>query len=197
MIKPVMFACAAVVAAACGVGAQDGVADAAASGPAMDPRATAWVAPMQRLAPLVGDWDVQAFAPTTDGWEAGQSFGLSASFITGGAALLQRTQFPVDGALMEVDALFGYDQFREVYRVFAVDAEYGAPDIYQGVITDAGDLVVDNLTADTSWVSDGGSTYNFRLTWRMSAKPHEFLVEITGDQGETWSAFSRMELTPH
>lgn len=206
MTKLIVIACAAALAIVSVAGAQDGVpapiedapdeavSDEAVS--AVDPHRTAWIAPMQRLAPLVGAWSGQTLVPTSDGWEAGEVFDVSASFITDGAALFERTHFPVDGELKDLDLLIGYDQFREIYRVFAIDAGYGIPDIYQGVINEAGDLVVDNLTADTSWVEDDGTTYHFRLTWTMSAEPHAFLVEYTVDQGVTWGAFSRMELTP-
>lgn len=92
---------------------------------------------------------------------------------------------PEDGFIVET--FLSYDQYRNVYRLAAIDDTFGLMDIYEGDFTDSKTLLVTNLRAGTNFpTSDGGEMY-FRLTFsEIDETTREFLVESSADNGASW-----------
>lgn len=150
---------------------------------------------MAQLAPLAGDWVVTELDYGADGeWHAED------------ATYRETTRFLLDGMALRIDpaerpakawrleTTIQYDQNRDVFRLVALDDTWGNLDVFEGDFDADGRLVVTNLRVDTPYVGPDGSRTHFRLTFTITDNAHNTLfIESTGDAGETWRPFQRLE----
>ena len=152
-------------------------------------------AEMARLAPLAGDWVVTEYMPQPDGsWHAAETaYRETTRYLLDGLA--QRIEAPERPAQpWRLETTIQYDQNRDVFRLVALDDTWGNMDVYEGVMTGEGDLVVDDLRADTPYLGADGSRTYFRLTFSIESPDRNTLhVEASRDAGETWQPFQRIE----
>lgn len=154
-------------------------------------------AEMARLAPLAGDWVVTEYMPQPDGrWHAAETtYRETTRYLLDGLA--QRIEAPERPAQpWRLETTIQYDQNRDVFRLVAIDDTWGNMDVYEGVMTGEGDLVVDDLRADTPYLGADGSRTYFRLTFSIESQDRNTLhVDASRDAGETWQPFQRIERT--
>ena len=93
------------------------------------------------------------------------------------------------GTIIHTD--FSYDQYREVYRLMAVDDTWGLMDIYEGDIMD-GALQVTNLRSGTASKLDDGRDLHFRLTIPLSGDERLMTIDRSVDEGLSWVPFFRV-----
>lgn len=150
---------------------------------------------MAVLAPLAGEWVVTEYMPGPDGsWQPAEvSYRETTRYLLDGLAL--RTGAPERPAQpWRLETTVQYDQDRDVFRLVALDDSWGNMDVYEGRVDDAGDLVVDDLRADTPYLGPDGARVHFRLTYSITDFDHNTLhVDASQDAGETWRPFQRIE----
>jgi len=145
---------------------------------------------------IIGDWSKEEFSYSDD-----ETLKLvSSSKITFEKTL---SGFQISGATFDItptDAMnvglaFTYDQYRKVYRMSVVDSIYGLMDIYEGTMNDDNNLMLDNMTSDTSFPGEGGTMY-FRFTLDIKDKNKiSYLIESTSNKGEKWSPMLNYVMT--
>jgi len=143
--------------------------------------------PMDRLASLVGQWDVEfdarsgpneAFTPLRT-----QS---TISPLLGGAFLQETVTMPVPGgARIDLIGLWSYDRFRSVYRFAWLDNTYALFDVHEGNF-DGHALVVSNLRTRTTLLAGNREIFS-RMIW-SELNAHAFRVEslASTDGGASW-----------
>ncbi len=152
-------------------------------------------AEMDRLAPLAGAWSVREYdSDRAGGWTGGETaYTVTIRYLLDNMALREDVpERPVKPWRLETT--IQYDQNRDVFRLVALDDTWGNMDVYEGVMGDDNRLVVDDLRADTPFVNADGSRTHFRLTIEIADRDHHnMLIEASGDAGETWQPFQRIE----
>ena len=165
------------------------------SAPAPFPGAEAQ-AEMARLAPLEGAWTVEVYQANTEGgWTLLGEEHTRIEFMFNDLTLREH---PAEDGVhpYRLETTLQYDQNRDVYRLAAMDDTWGNLDIFEGQWRAPDTLVMTNIKADTSFITDTGQALHFRLTTRIiSEDTHEFLVEMTADRGESWQSFMRYNRT--
>lgn len=91
-----------------------------------------------------------------------------------------------------VETLISFDQYRDIYRLAAIDDTYGLMDIYEGDFIKDGVIQFTNFRAGTNFPTEDGGDMYFRLTFsEIDKNTREFLVENTVDKGATWSPMNK------
>lgn len=145
---------------------------------------------MQRLSSLAGEFRVEGVRHTPDGPVELKPTTATVAYTLNDLALVERSdtdlgqEEPV--GLMTV---FGYDTYREVYRISVIDDTWGVPDIYEGRFVSDGVLVVTNLRSDTHFPLEGGGRLHFQLRWDLTGDVKRFDVLMSGDGGASWSPY--------
>jgi len=151
---------------------------------------------MARLDGLVGRWAATTSTPTQEGRKTGAASTITVRRRMDGAFLESDSIIRTPSFDMRLVSIFSYDQFRQVYRVAAMDGDFGLMDIYEGRIEERGGeavLVVDNFRSDTSFPTRSGGHLHFRLAYTLGQERRSLLVEMTTDRGATWREFSRTD----
>ncbi len=145
---------------------------------------------MQRLASLAGEFRVEGIRHTADGPVDLVPTSATVEYTLNDLALVERSdtdlgrEEPV--GLMTV---FGYDTYREVYRISVIDDTWGVPDIYEGRFVSDGVLIATNLRSDTHFPLEGGGRLHFQLRWDLSGDVKRFDVLMSGDGGASWQPY--------
>ncbi len=152
---------------------------------------------MDRLAPLAGAWSVREYdSDHQGGWTGGETaYAVTIRYLLDNLALREDVpERPVKPWRLETT--IQYDQNRDVFRLVALDDTWGNLDVFEGVMGTDDRLIIDNLRADTPFVNGDGSHTHFRLTIEIADRDHHsMLIEASGDAGETWQPFQRIERT--
>ncbi len=169
-------------------------ASSAAAEPAPDQSGTARAA-MAALRPLAGDWSVAVYSWRDEAWSEPETERATYFFLLNDLALRKAApERPAGGARLETT--IQYDQYRDVYRLVALDDTWGNLDVFEGRRNADGAFVLTNLRSGTVSVGPGGEEYAFRLTLTIESDDANTLaVDISVDGGETWRPFQRLERT--
>ena len=97
-----------------------------------------------------------------------------------------------DGNTIGIEVTFGYDQYRNVYRLYVLDDSFGVPDIYEGTVV--GDqLIATNIGLGTSYPLENGGKLEFRFTMDLSGDKREVKIHMTANEGKQWLPMYRYE----
>lgn len=152
-------------------------------------------AAMEALRPMAGEW-IESVSQWRDGvWSEPVQERATISFLLQDLAL--RKQVPEHTQSdVKMETTIQFDQYRGVYRLFAMDNSWGNMDIYESVSAEPDLIVFDNRRSGTYALEEGGLEFYFRLTLRIvNAGVHQLLVEISSDKGESWQNFQRIDRT--
>lgn len=143
-------------------------------------------AAMQRLAPLIGRWQiVTEFSPDNGAsWQTSEPALVDVSMRQKELMLVET---PLDTQLpgFHVETIIGYDQYREVYRLVAVDDTWGLVDLYEGNL-EGNKVVVTNLKSGTFFPVGENRWRGFRITVELGSLERTMTVEKTDDNGVSW-----------
>ncbi len=135
-----------------------------------------------RLDFLAGDWRVEQFSPTrVDQWRSSGERALRFNSTLNDLYLETR----VGSGGYNYDIVLSFDVAKQLYRITSRDDRSGLIDVYEGVFDERGTLVVSNVGPGTHYVS-GGIRYHNRMTFAPTAGGWEWLVEVSGDGGQSW-----------
>ncbi|MDG1438032.1 MAG: DUF1579 family protein [Emcibacteraceae bacterium] len=145
---------------------------------------------------IIGNWSKEEFSYSDDG---------TLKLVSSSKITFEKTlsNFQISGATfditptdaMNVDLAFTYDQYRKIYRMSVVDSIYGLMDIYEGVMNEDNNLMLDNMTSDTSFPSEGATMY-FRFTLDIKDQNKiSYLIESTSNKGQKWSPMLNYVMT--
>ncbi|MEO0695631.1 MAG: hypothetical protein AAFY84_05990 [Pseudomonadota bacterium] len=152
-------------------------------------------AAMEKLRPLAGEWEM-AVSSWRDGvWSEPEIERTRISYFLNDLAL--RREVPEHSPTnVKMETTIQFDQYRNVYRMAALDDSWGNMDIYEGQETETGTFVFDNIRTGTFAVGPQGEVFSFQLTIEIEdMNSHAMLVEISTDNGKTWAPFQRLERT--
>lgn len=153
---------------------------------------------MDRLAGLVGEWDLKV--ETRDDprlpWTTVQARSAVQGLV-GGGMLLERLSYetPTGGRTELVRAL-SYDRFRKRYRLTEYDTSTKYPNVLEGgAMGDDGRLVLSNKETGTTW-SGFGMTFTGRVV-AYDLGPDGFKIDndLSTDGGENWMTTARFTYT--
>lgn len=148
---------------------------------------------MQRLAVLVGEWDMIVFT-TADGgesWDSSPAQIVTLEFEHKGF-MLEEIPTQLDSPGFHMRTYLTYDQYRNVYRKAALDDVWGILDLYEGTLED-GKLVLTNLASGTFFPLDDGRWRGFRLTLELKDDRRWMWVDKTDDHGVSWQPAFKVE----
>lgn len=142
---------------------------------------------MAKLEHLLGHWKTTNFAWEDNGWKQIATSNVHYFKKLKGKLIAEEISNVMPQDSFIVETFLSYDQYRNTYRLAAIDDIYGLMDIYEGDFIDDKTLQVTNLRAGTNFpTSDGGEMY-FRLTFNeINNNTRNFLVERSSDNGQTW-----------
>lgn len=166
-----------------GAAAQEGVPEAS-----KEP-----LAAMQRLAPMAGAWHMNMEMSADNGatWQKASESVMDFAFRLNGLFL---AEVPTDTSSpgFHLETYFSYDQYRDVYRVAAMDDTWGIMDIYEGTIKD-GQLVVTNLRSKTCFPISENVCRGFRLSIQIDGETtRQMTIDKTDDGGTSWQPSFRV-----
>ena len=156
--------------------------------------ARAPAAAMELLGDMAGDWETTVKIVTETGEWKIQSINKAriTSHLNGllfTEEEIERIEGDQGSPRLKVD--YTYDQYRNVYRVSAVDSGWGLMDIYEGALND-GVLVLTNLRSGTSFPSEDGGTLHFQLRIPTHGDEKEMEVNLSSDGGTNWRPFYKI-----
>jgi len=151
-------------------------------------------AAMAQIDAIKGDWISIVEIVTQSGeWLQQSKNRINIASHLGGLLLteveLERLEGDETSPVLKVD--YTYDQYREHYRLSAIDSGWGIMDIYEGGLEDDA-LVVTNLRSDTSVPLADGRALHFRLTIPVTGDERVMLIDMSTDAGENWRPFFRV-----
>lgn len=143
---------------------------------------------MQKLSPLTGKWTLSL----SSSFDGGASWTTSPDTIVNVDYRLKElalSEIPaIDGeGPFELESYIAYDQYRDVYRMMALDDTWGVPDVYEGQVN-GDELILTNIRSGTNFPLESGGYLVFRLTYKLSVTDgvRTMQVESSSDQGESW-----------
>lgn len=162
---------------------------------AEDERAGSARAAMEALRPMAGEWRQMVYNWRGDAWSEPAEERATFNFILNDLAL--RKLIPERAAhSVRMETTIQFDQYRNIYRMVAMDDAWGNMDIYEGKQTKPGQIVFDNIRPGTYAKGANGEVYYFRLTLTIDGpEAHQLLVEISSDEGASWNNFQRLDRT--
>ena len=150
-------------------------------------------AAMEALRPMAGEWRQKVYMWRDGKWSEPIEERATFNFILNDLAL--RKLIPErDGVGVRMETTIQYDQYRNVYRKVAMDDGWGNMDIYEGKMVEPGKIIFDNIRPGTYAIGQNGEVYYFRLTLTIEDQnANQLLVEISSDQGKSWTNFQRLD----
>ena len=149
---------------------------------------------MEALSHMVGVWSVTTSQFASGEWQAGETRTAEIVPLLGGAIQTESVDVVVPAFSFSLYSVYSYDQFRALYRLGVSDSSFGLLDIYEGDFDDQGRLVVDNLRSGTHFIDQTGTVSAFRLIYDFTGPDmFRFTVNVTQDEGVTWSPFVRSD----
>lgn len=150
---------------------------------------------MEKLSFLLGDWGADQYAPDENG-----EFKLIGSVspdtpdkskLWSFKSIFSGNYYRFKGNVgYNFSVTIGYDQWREVYMMTALDDAPGLTDVYQGGFNEAGDLVLSNHIIGTHYVQNGKKFFNRMIFTDISQNGFSWNIEISND-GENWTLVSK------
>lgn len=141
---------------------------------------------MQRLQGMLGTWQmVTEYSP--DGGKTWQKSPPARSELKlrQKGMMLVETPLDTDQPGFHLETIFGYDQYRDVYRLVAIDDYWGIVDLYEGTIDDD-KLVVTNLKSGTFFPIDEKTWRAFRIAIDLTGHTRQMVIHKSDDGGKTW-----------
>lgn len=150
------------------------------------------LAKIEKLETLLGTWQTENYAYQDNNWKQVATSVTTFTLKLKGKLITEEITNLVPNNSFIVETLISYDQYRNTYRLAAIDDTYGLMDIYEGDFTENGIIQFTNFRAGTNFpTADGGDMY-FRLTFsEIDRNAREFLVENTVDNGATWTPMNK------
>lgn len=150
---------------------------------------------MEQLAGLEGTWQsrVEYSADNGQTWQVAGGGRAEYKFKHKGV-MLHEQPLDTDQPGFHMDTSYGYDQYRDVYRVVAVDDVWGIFDLYEGQI-EGNKLIVTNMKAATFFPVAEGVWRGFRLNIELSGDTRTTVIDKTDDGGKTWQPNFRITYT--
>lgn len=150
-------------------------------------------AAMEALRPMAGEWLADVYMWGDGAWSEPEKERATFNFILNDLAIRKLiSERTPTGVRMETTIQF--DQYRNLYRLVAMDDGWGNMDIYEGKMDEPGKIVFTNLRPETFAIGPNGEEYAFQLTLTIEDKnAHALFVEISTNRGETWMPFQRIE----
>lgn len=144
------------------------------------------LAAMEHFKGLLGTWE-SVTEYSADNGETWQNAGSSrADFaLRQKGMMLVETPLDTEKPGFHMETSYGYDQYRDVYRVVAVDDVWGIFDLYEGSI-DGNRLIVTNLKSGTLFPVAEGVWRGFRISIELSGEERTTVIDKTDDGGKTW-----------
>lgn len=141
---------------------------------------------------LLGWFEVKVMLPDGQGgWrESGEG---KAEFVAnlGGRFIEENIVSTFGNGTLTMNNIIGVDPRDKELRLFAMDKEFGAMDVYTGM-ADGKSMVFTNLNSDKRFTSGDGQSLAFRLSFSyVSDEEHSLLVEYTNDEGKSWNPYAR------
>ncbi len=174
-----------------------GAASASTNAEEAPETARAPAAAMKLLADMEGDWTTTVKFQTESGeWKMQSVNRVRVASHLDGLLLteeeLERIEGDQTSPRLKVD--YTYDQYRNVYRISAVDSGWGIMDIYEGALDD-GDLILTNIRADTNFPLDDGGALHFQLRIPVTGDEKIMQVLMSTDRGASWRPFYQIVYT--
>lgn len=153
---------------------------------------------MQRLAPLVGTFNVTGVRHGQDGKTQLKPSKVVVDYILNGFGVRDFSEADMGMEKpVALETTFSYDPYRNVYRVSVLDDTFGLMDIYEGRFLEDGILAVSNLRSDTYFpIGADGERLHFMLRWDMTDATKQFDVLMTSDGGASWAPYFEMDYSP-
>lgn len=135
-----------------------------------------------RLNFLTGDWRVEQFSPAHGGeWRSNGVSDLRFSSTMNDLYL----ETNASAGAYAYHIVLSFDAAQQKYRVTSRDDQSGLIDVYEGAFDERGALVLSNVGPGTHYVFDGVRYHN-RMIFSPHAEGWIWLVEVSGDGGQTW-----------
>ncbi|MEO1078539.1 MAG: hypothetical protein AAFY29_03215 [Pseudomonadota bacterium] len=152
-------------------------------------------AAMKALRPMAGEWVAQSSLWRDGGWTEPETDRATINFMLNDLALRER--FPERSqSSVRMETTIQFDQYRDIYRLMALDDSWGNMDVYEGEMVEPGKLVFTNIRPGTFALGKDGEEYAFKLTFSIeSRESHSLLVEISTNRGKSWTNFQKIERT--
>ena len=137
---------------------------------------------------LLGDFDVIVYSSLpSKGWiEAGKgsaSYQLEDTFIT------EKIRLVKEHRIITMNNTIGCDAERDTFRLFTLDTDIGAMNVFKGSILD-NILIFNNIESDIKIKNEFGDCYAFKLIYKqLSELENELVVGCSKDNGKTWFPF--------
>lgn len=152
-------------------------------------------AAMQHLDDMRGDWKTTVKIMSESGeWQTQSVNRVRITAHLNGLLLteneLERLEGDHTSARLKTD--YTFDQYRDVYRISAIDSGWGIMDVYEGALEN-GELVLTNLRADTNFPLDDGGALHFQLRIPVAGDERVMQIHMSTDRGANWRPFFRVE----
>ncbi|MEL7120278.1 MAG: hypothetical protein AAFO07_12580 [Bacteroidota bacterium] len=141
---------------------------------------------------LLGEFDVTVMLPQQDkSWKQGGEGTASFYPILDDTFIREDLDLTFGQGTLTMSNSIGRDGRMNQLRMIAMDKEFATIDIYKGELN-AGKLIFNNLTSDIPALTPEGKRVSFKITYsQLSKQKNESLVEITYDEGRTWTPYSK------
>jgi hypothetical protein len=147
---------------------------------------------MAWLEGLAGEWKVKAECRGTPGGPWLESEGTSVIEKRQRGALLAETlSYSCGGFRWNVDKLYAYDRFREVFRVIRFDNFASQADLLAGVLAE-GRLAVSNVASGTTWTVYENTYHSREVIHDLTEDSFSVDLEVSLDGGESWTVDKRL-----
>lgn len=144
-----------------------------------------------RLNFLLGSFDTRVLLPDGKGGWQPEGKGRADFFpILDGTFIREELKLSFGNTTLTMSNSIGQDGRDNQLRLIAMDKEYSTMDVYYGKV-ETGKLIFTNLHSDIPAVDRDGNKISFKLTYsQVSPSENQSLVEITRDEGKSWTPFS-------
>ncbi|MCC3859741.1 DUF1579 family protein [Pseudemcibacter aquimaris] len=151
---------------------------------------------MAMLSSILGEWDTVQYLWQDDEWKQIATSDVTYHSKLKGKLITEEISNLVPDNIFIVETFITYDQYRNLYRLAAVDDTYGLMDIYEGDFISENELQLTNLRAGTNFPSQNDGEMYFRLTFtEIDKNTREFLVEKSSDEGANWEPMTMNKMT--
>lgn len=147
---------------------------------------------MAKFETLLGNWQTKNYEYQDNEWKQIATSTATFSKKLKGKMITEEISNLEPNTSFIVETLISFDQYRDIYRLAAIDDTYGLMDIYEGDFIEDGVIQFTNFRSGTNFpTGDGGEMY-FRLTLsEINNDTRELLVENTIDHGKTWTPMNK------
>jgi hypothetical protein len=153
---------------------------------------------MDRLQFMVGEWDIQAYIINEFGeWiESPLPKKTVIKSVFDGAFLQEDEVLMMAGEhRVRFFIMWSYDQYRQIYRMFACDDQEGLADILEGGYEESGDkntITVSNIKTGTAIQDGKGQSIYLRLaSTQIGNDAFTDVMSESTDNGKSWTPVYR------